>query len=72
MEDADFWESPGVSVKGIGNMVYSVLRSKVDEGYTARGGSTIDQQLIKNKFFDGGKGHEVTTRKIQELFLACS
>lgn len=70
VEDADFWESPGVSVKGIGNMVYSVLRSKVDEGYTARGGSTIDQQLIKNKFFDGGKGHEVTTRKIQELFLA--
>ena len=70
VEDADFWESPGVSVKGIGNMVYSVLRSKMDEGYTARGGSTIDQQLIKNKFFDGGKGHEVTTRKIQELFLA--
>lgn len=70
VEDADFWESPGVSVKGIGNMVYSVLRSKVDKGYTARGGSTIDQQLIKNKFFDGGKGHEVTTRKIQELFLA--
>lgn len=70
IEDEDFWENPGVSVKGIGNMVYSVLRSKVDEGYTARGGSTIDQQLIKNKFFDGGKGHEVTTRKIQELFLA--
>lgn len=70
VEDADFWESPGVSVKGIGNMVYSVLRSKVDEDYTARGGSTIDQQLIKNKFFDGGNGHEVTTRKIQELFLA--
>lgn len=70
VEDADFWESPGVSVKGIGNMVYSVLRSKVDGEYTARGGSTIDQQLIKNKFFDGGKGHEVTTRKIQELFLA--
>lgn len=70
IEDEDFWENPGVSVKGIGNMVYSVLRSKVDENYTARGGSTIDQQLIKNKFFDGGKGHEVTTRKIQELFLA--
>lgn len=70
IEDEDFWENPGVSVKGIGNMVYSVLRSKVDGEYTARGGSTIDQQLIKNKFFDGGKGHEVTTRKIQELFLA--
>lgn len=70
VEDEDFWESRGVSVKGIANMVYSVLRSKVDSDYTARGGSTIDQQLIKNKYFDGGKGYEVTTRKIQELFLA--
>lgn len=70
IEDADFWESPGVSVKGIANMVYSVIRSKVDEDYNARGGSTIDQQLIKNKYFNGGKGYEVTTRKIQELFLA--
>ena len=70
VEDEDFWESPGVSVKGIANMVYSVLRSKIDSDYTPRGGSTIDQQLIKNKYFDGGKGYEVTTRKIQELFLA--
>ena len=70
IEDEDFWESPGVSVKGIANMVYSVIRSKVDEDYNARGGSTIDQQLIKNKYFNGGKGYEVTTRKIQELFLA--
>ena len=70
VEDEDFWESPGVSVKGIANMVYSVLRSKIDSDYMARGGSTIDQQLIKNKYFDGGNGYEVTTRKIQELFLA--
>ena len=70
IEDEDFWESPGVSVKGIANMVYSVIRSKVDEDYNARGGSTIDQQLIKNKYFNGGKAYEVTTRKIQELFLA--
>ena len=70
IEDEDFWESPGVSMKGIANMVYSVIRSKVDEDYNARGGSTIDQQLIKNKYFNGGKGYEVTTRKIQELFLA--
>lgn len=70
IEDAEFWESPGISPKGIANMVYGVLRSKVDKSYTPRGGSTIEQQLIKNKFYDGGKGHEVTTRKIQELFLA--
>ena len=70
IEDENFWDSPGVSIKGMANMVYSVLRSKVDSGYSPRGGSTIDQQLIKNKYFDGGKGYEVTTRKIQELFLA--
>lgn len=70
VEDQTFWESSGVSIKGLVNMVYGVLRNKVDPDYTPRGGSTIDQQLIKNKFYDGGTGHEVTTRKIQELFLA--
>lgn len=70
VEDADFWESPGISVKGVANMVYGVIRSKLDKSYTARGGSTIEQQLIKNKFYNGGRGHDVTTRKIQELFLA--
>ena len=70
IEDENFWDSPGVSIKGMANMVYSVLRSKVDSDYSPRGGSTIDQQLIKNKYFDCDKGYEVTTRKIQELFLA--
>lgn len=70
VEDENFWTSPGISIKGMTNMVYGVLRSKIDTDYKPRGGSTIDQQLIKNKFFDGGTGHEVTTRKIQELFLA--
>lgn len=70
VEDVEFWESSGISVKGIANMVYGVLRSKVDKNFTPRGGSTIEQQLIKNKFYDGGKGYDVTTRKIQELFLA--
>ena len=52
-------------------MVYGVLKNKfVDETYKPRGGSTIEQQLIKNKFFNGGLNYEVTTRKIQELFLA--
>ena len=70
VEDRGFWTSKGFSIKGIGNMVFGVIRSKIDTDYVARGGSTIDQQLIKNKFYDGGYGHEVTTRKIQELFLA--
>lgn len=70
VEDQDFWESKGFSPKGIANMVLGTVREKIDEDFKARGGSTIDQQLIKNKFFNRGQGHEVTTRKIQELFLS--
>lgn len=70
VEDRDFWTNDGFSIKGVGNMVFGVIRSKIDSSYRARGGSTIDQQLIKNKFYDGGRGHEITTRKIQELFLS--
>ena len=69
-EDKEFWESKGFSPKGIFNMVTGTVRSKVDSSYKARGGSTIDQQLIKNKYFDGGRGHSVVTRKIQEIFLS--
>ncbi len=70
IEDKEFYESPGISVKGIANMVYGVIKSKIDPTVVPRGGSTIEQQLIKNKFYNGGKDYEVTTRKIQELFLA--
>jgi len=70
VEDDGFWESYGFSPKGIANMVIGTIRSKFDPDFVARGGSTIDQQLIKNKYYDGGRGHEITTRKIQELFIA--
>lgn len=70
VEDKDFFTNPGISVKGVANMVYGVIRHKFDESYKPRGGSTIEQQLIKNKFYGGGLDYEVTTRKIQELFLA--
>lgn len=70
VEDQDFWSSKGFSPKGIANMVVGTIRSKVDDDYKARGGSTIDQQLIKNKYYDRGYGHSITTRKIQELFLS--
>lgn len=70
IEDDEFWESDGYSPKGLTNMVTSTIKNKIDGETVARGGSTIDQQLIKNKYFDGGEGHEVTTRKIQELFFA--
>ena len=70
VEDENFMTSPGVSARGFANMVYGVLRSKIDSGYVARGGSTIDQQLIKNVYYNGGIGHSTSTRKIQEWWLA--
>jgi len=70
VEDKEFWESKGYSPTGIANMIAGTLRNIVDDSFKARGGSTIDQQLIKNKYFDGGRGHNVVTRKIQEIFLS--
>lgn len=69
-EDNEFWDSKGVSPKGLANMVVGTVREKVDSSYKARGGSTIDQQLIKNKYFNRGYGHDVVKRKIQEIFLS--
>lgn len=70
VEDKEYWQSHGISIKGTINMVLGVIRSKVDKSFEPRGGSTIEQQLIKNKFYGRGEGYDVTTRKIQELFLA--
>lgn len=70
VEDAEYWSSPGISYTGIANMVYTTIRSKFDETVKPRGGSTIEQQLIKNVYYNGGSGYETTTRKIQEIFLA--
>lgn len=70
VEDEDYWSSPGVSYKGIANMIYTTIRSRFDSSVKPRGGSTIEQQLIKNVYYNKGAGYETTTRKIQEIFLA--
>lgn len=70
VEDNDYWTNKGYSNKGIANMVFSVIYSKINPNATARGGSTLEQQLIKNVYFNGGQGIKTTTRKIQELYLA--
>ena len=70
VEDRTFWTSNGFSWKGVLNMIVSTVRSKIDKNYEARGGSTLEQQLIKNVYFNGGQGIDTVTRKIQELFLA--
>ena len=69
VEDANYWNQPGYSVVGMSNAILSVILSTFHL-MTPRGGSTIDQQLIKNVYFDGGVNHQTTTRKIQEIYLA--
>lgn len=69
-EDQKFKTSSGISIKGMVNAFYTSIRSKLQNSYKARGGSTIEQQLIKNTYYNGGRNTNVITRKIQEVFLA--
>jgi len=63
IEDARFYQHPGIDVRGIARaLVKDVAKGKIVEG-----GSTITQQLIKNKYFSGKK---TLDRKIKEGFLA--
>lgn len=70
VEDKDYWTNNGYSIKGITNMALTTVASKFTSKIDARGGSTIEQQLIKNIYFNGGFGIKTTTRKIQEIYLA--
>lgn len=70
VEDGDFWTNKGYSKTGVANMILSVLYSKINHNVEVRGGSTLEQQLIKNVYFDGGLNIKTTTRKIQEIYLA--
>lgn len=69
-EDSNFEHSKGVSYKGILNASFGLIRSKIQSSYIPRGGSTIEQQLIKNTYYNGGRDNDKSSRKIQELFLA--
>ena len=70
VEDGEFWTSNGYSTKGITTMIGSVILSKFIPSIEPRGGSTLEQQLIKNVYFGGGADIKTTTRKIQEIYLA--
>ncbi|UPU36698.1 PBP1A family penicillin-binding protein [Geomonas paludis] len=62
-EDARFYEHGGIDVRGIAR----ALVKDVVKGRLAEGGSTITQQLIKNKFLTGEKSLD---RKVKEVQLA--
>lgn len=63
VEDARFYEHGGIDVRGIAR----ALMKDVVKGRLAEGGSTITQQLIKNKYLSGEKTIE---RKLDEARLA--
>lgn len=70
-EDKHFYRNKGFNNLDVAKMFALALYSKIPGvHYTPRGASTIDQQLIKNVFFNGGIGVNTTTRKFQELFLS--
>lgn len=68
-ENENFFKENGYSPVGVTNAVVTTVLSKFHL-MPSRGGSTIDQQLIKNVYFNGGRDIQTTTRKIQEIFLA--
>ena len=63
VEDARFYEHGGIDVRGIAR----ALVKDVVKGRLAEGGSTITQQLVKNKYLTGEK---TIDRKVKEGFLA--
>jgi 1A family penicillin-binding protein len=63
VEDKNFYEEPGFSIRGIGRALVSDLKKQE----LAQGGSTITQQLVKNTLLSPEKSF---LRKYQEIFLA--
>lgn len=63
VEDARFYEHGGIDVRGIAR----ALVKDVVKGKLAEGGSTITQQLIKNKYLSGEK---TIDRKLREGLMA--
>ncbi len=63
IEDARFYEHGGIDIRGIAR----ALVKDVVKGRMAEGGSTITQQLIKNRYLSGVKTIE---RKLEEARMA--
>lgn len=63
IEDRDFYQHPGFSLRGIIRALYNdITKNKISEG-----GSTITQQLVKNVMLSPQKSF---LRKYQEIILA--
>ncbi len=62
-EDANFWQHPGVDIRGIARSFWVNLRA----GRVVQGASTITQQLIRSTFLTLERSPE---RKIREIILS--
>lgn len=63
IEDKEFYEHPGFSLRGIGRAIIANVRDEA----LSQGGSTLSQQLVKNTLLSQDKNF---LRKYQELVLA--
>ena len=63
VEDRDFYDHWGVSLKGIARAVFANLRA----GGLRQGGSTLTQQLVKNFYLTSER---TLTRKVNEALMA--
>src|SRR5215203_4997063 len=62
-EDKTFWKNPGIDVNGVSRAFVENLT----EGKISQGGSTITQQLVKNRILGNKRDLQ---RKAKELILA--
>ena len=69
-EDADFYTHKGYSPKAIANAAISVVKEKLLKKGSSRGGSTIEQQLIKNHVFSQSAKDRTIDRKLKEIWLS--
>ena len=65
-ENKNFYKEKGVSPEGFLNALIGFIK----KGNNARGGSTIEQQLIKNLVFSSGVKDRNINRKIKEAWLS--
>ena len=64
IEDKDFYQHHGFSVAGIGRAAFAFIQQK---GEVTQGGSTLTQQLVKNRLLSNERTFQ---RKIKELILS--
>jgi membrane peptidoglycan carboxypeptidase len=71
-EDANFWNNPGVNVKGLGRAVYENLAFWENGGFfNGSGGSSLSQQLAKNLYIKPEeRAQRSPLRKVKETIIA--